>query len=83
VPMVLFSWDRDQPGVAARAKRLGLAKVVPRSNADPQEVRKAVTALLEDPRYREAAAHHSNRLGTTDSIGIACLLIEDFLVTVE
>ena len=78
VPMVLVPWDRDQPGVAARAEKLGVAKVVPRSSANPQEVRGAVAALFEDPRYREAAVYHAHRLAAIDSIGAACTLLEDF-----
>jgi len=78
VPMVLLPWDRDQPGVAARASKLGVAKVVPRANANPQEVRNAVNTLFEDPRYREAAVHHSRRLAAIDSIGAACTLLQDF-----
>ena len=78
VPMVLLPWDRDQPGVAARASKLGVAKVVPRASANSQEVRRAVNTLFEDPRYREAADHHSQRLAAIDSIGAACTLLEEF-----
>lgn len=83
VPMMLLPWDRDQPGVAARAKKVSLAQVVPRSNANPQEVREAVAALFDDPRYREAAIHHSRRLAATDSIGTSCSFLEEFLIAVE
>jgi UDP:flavonoid glycosyltransferase YjiC (YdhE family) len=55
VPMVLLPWDRDQPGVAARAEKLGVALVVPREEATPERVRAAVAAAFEDPRYLEAA----------------------------
>lgn len=78
VPMVLLPWHRDQPGVAARAEKLGVAQVVLRSSANPQEVRRAVAALFEDPRYRQAADHHARRLASIDSIGVACTLLEDF-----
>jgi UDP:flavonoid glycosyltransferase YjiC (YdhE family) len=78
VPMVLLPWHRDQPGVAARAEKLGIARVVLRSNTSPQEVRRAVAALFEDPRYRQAADYHARRLAAIDSIGQACALLEDF-----
>ncbi len=83
VPMVLLPWDLDQPGVVAKAKKLGLAQVVPRSSANPQDVHKAVAALFEDTRYRESAFHHSRRLATTDSTGTAYSLLEEFLITME
>jgi UDP:flavonoid glycosyltransferase YjiC (YdhE family) len=76
VPMVLLPWDRDQPGVAARAERLGVAHVVPRAQANPEEVKRAVTAVFDDPRYRQAAAYHSDRLAKVDSVADACRLLE-------
>ncbi|NIQ11733.1 MAG: hypothetical protein GWO23_19740 [Gammaproteobacteria bacterium] len=78
VPMVLLPWDRDQPGVASRAEKLGVANVVPRASANPEEVRRAIKTLIEDPQYKEAALQHSQRLSTIDSVEIACRLLEDF-----
>jgi len=77
VPMVLLPWDRDQPGVAARAERLGVAQVIPRAYANPEEVKQAVTAVFDDPQYREAAAFQSERLEAIDSVAVACRLLEE------
>jgi hypothetical protein len=77
VPMVLLPWDRDQPGVAARAERLGVGRVVPRADANPEQVKRAVTDVLDDPRYRQAAAFHSERLAAIDSLALACRLVEE------
>ena len=77
VPMVLLPWDRDQPGVAARAERLGVAQVVPRAYANPEEVKRAVTAVFDEPQYREAAAFHTERLVAIDSVAVACNLLEE------
>jgi hypothetical protein len=76
VPMVLLPWDRDQPGVAARAKRLGVAQVVHRPDVNPDTVGQAVTAIFTKPKYRETAARVSSRLKRTDAVGIACRLVE-------
>ncbi|HSG18141.1 MAG TPA: nucleotide disphospho-sugar-binding domain-containing protein [Anaerolineae bacterium] len=78
VPMVLLPWHRDQPGVADRAARLGIAQVVPREKANPEEVRRAVDAVLDSPRYREAALHHAERLAAIDAAEIACSFLEGF-----
>ena len=76
VPMVLLPWHRDQPGVADRAEKLGIARVIPRVHANPAEVRKAVTAVLDTPHYRAAASHHAKRLAAIDAGEIACSLLE-------
>jgi UDP:flavonoid glycosyltransferase YjiC (YdhE family) len=76
VPMVLLPWDRDQPGVAVRAKKLGVAQVVPREEASPERVRAAVASAFEDFRYREAATSQSERLARIDSVSVACVLLE-------
>jgi MGT family glycosyltransferase len=78
VPMVLLPWHRDQPGVADRAARLGIAQFVPRENANPKEVQQAVATVLDAAQYREAALRHSKRLAATDAVEIACTLLEDF-----
>lgn len=49
VPMVLVPWGRDQPGVAMRAERLGIARVVtPEDLALPEAIRDVVTARRYD-----------------------------------
>ncbi len=42
VPMVLVPWTRDQPGVAARAECLGVAKVVRRQELSEESLRQTV-----------------------------------------
>lgn len=76
VPMVLLPWDRDQPGVAARAERLGVARVVPRSDVNPNTVGQAVTALFIESEFRETADRVSERLKKTDAVDLACRLVE-------
>jgi UDP:flavonoid glycosyltransferase YjiC (YdhE family) len=74
VPMVLVPWSRDQPGVAARAERLGVARVVPPSQLTT--LGREIDAVLSDPRYAEAAARHGRRMRETDAVAIACGLVE-------
>ena len=76
VPMVLLPWDRDQPGVAARAKRLGVARVVPRPDVSPDTVTQAVAAVFDEPEYNETAARVSLRLKRTDPVDVACRFLE-------
>jgi UDP:flavonoid glycosyltransferase YjiC (YdhE family) len=51
VPMVLVPWDRDQPGVAARAAALGVAEVVARHDLTEQQLSAAIDRVLGNPRY--------------------------------
>ena len=76
VPMVLLPWDRDQPGVAARAERLGVAQVVPRPEVHPESVGQAVSAVLSEPEYLGSATRVSERLMKFDAVDTACQLVE-------
>lgn len=56
LPMVLFPMGADQPRNAARCAALGVAEVLDAVAATPDDVRRAVTAVLEEPRYRQVAS---------------------------
>ena len=77
VPMALLPWDRDQPGVAARAEALGVAAVVSRPNVSPETVAQAVATVLEKPEYRETVTRISARLQATDAIDVAYKILEN------
>ena len=55
VPVLVLPMGRDQGDIAARVERLGAGKKVSKK-ADPLEIRSAVTAILDDPGFRKAAA---------------------------
>jgi UDP:flavonoid glycosyltransferase YjiC (YdhE family) len=78
VPMVLVPWDRDQPGVAARAEILGVAKVVPREQATAENIQKAVKEVFKNESYGQAAKKHSERIQAFDALGRACAIVEEF-----
>jgi UDP:flavonoid glycosyltransferase YjiC (YdhE family) len=62
VPMVLVPWGRDQPSVAARAARLGVAEVLKRDELTPEWLHAAALSVMGNASYRESAARHSRRL---------------------
>jgi UDP:flavonoid glycosyltransferase YjiC (YdhE family) len=72
VPMVLLPWDRDQPGVAARAEQLGVAAVVPRTRFNREEVESAVAAIFDNSELRETAKRTAERLQSSDAVAKAC-----------
>jgi UDP:flavonoid glycosyltransferase YjiC (YdhE family) len=76
VPMVLVPWGRDQPGVAARAEHLGVARVVSRDQLTDARLSEAMTQVLEDPRYQQRAQEISRRLQAEAPVTTACRWIE-------
>jgi hypothetical protein len=83
VPMVLVPWDRDQPGVAARAAALGAAEVVARQGLTGLQLSAAIDKVLGDPSYQEHAARMANRLRARDAVATARVRIEEFLDSAE
>lgn len=74
-PMVLIPWGRDQPGVAARAATLGVARSVSRERASPRAISDAIDAVLDDESMVRQARQHATRLRATDpsQTAAACL----------
>jgi UDP:flavonoid glycosyltransferase YjiC (YdhE family) len=78
-PMVLIPWGRDQPGVAARAKALGVAGVVPRDQASVQAIADAADTILGDAETHKRALKHAERLRRTNPPQTAAALLETLL----
>ena len=76
VPLVLVPWGRDQPGVAARAQRLGAARIVDRSSLTRDAIDVALHEVLDDPSYAQAARSISERWQQLDPVAAACERLE-------
>src|SRR5262245_59197394 len=79
VAMVLVPWGRDQPGVAARAEALGVAKVIAREALSDVGVSEAVTTVLGAPKHQIEARRHAQRLQGQNPVDVACQAIESEL----
>ena len=79
VPLVAIPLGNDQPGVAARVKARGACVVVPRRRLTPQRLRKAVTLVLRDPSYLQAAQALQRAIQQQDGPSRAADLIEQAL----
>ena len=79
VPLVAVPIANDQPGVAARVKARGACVVVPRHRLNAARLRTAVTQVLQDARYREAAQVLQRTIQRMDGPGRAADLIEQVL----
>lgn len=78
VPMVLIPWGRDQPGVAARAERLGTAVLVQRDQLQASVLAEAIGEALSPP-YQARAREVAQSLRALDPVGKACDFIEELL----
>ena len=76
VPMVLVPWDRDQPGVARRAQRLGVAVVIQRDRLSHEALGQAIERVLQNSRYSDRAAEEARRLRAWDPGLLASELVE-------
>ena len=74
--MVLIPWERDQPGVAARARALGVAEIVPRPQLTGKALGEAVDRVLGGSSYRENSRRTAQLLQATDPVSLACDHIE-------
>jgi UDP:flavonoid glycosyltransferase YjiC (YdhE family) len=74
--MVLVPWGRDQPGVAARAEHLGVARVVSRAQLTDVRLTEAMMHVLEDPHYQQRVQEISRRLQAEAPVATACGWIE-------
>jgi len=71
VPQIITPVAFDQPDNAARAARLGVARVLPFRRVMPQRLRDEIAALLGDPTYAGAARRIADDLRKTDGAAVA------------
>jgi MGT family glycosyltransferase len=78
-PMVAIPLAHDQPAIAARLARSGIAEVLPVMRLSAKRARKAVIAVLYDPSYREAAVKIQTTLQSLHGLERAVDVIEGAL----
>lgn len=75
LPLVLVPFHGDQPYIAARCADLGVGIALAAETVTAAELRDAVRAVIEEPRYREAAAGLSAELSAAEPLATASLMI--------
>jgi UDP:flavonoid glycosyltransferase YjiC (YdhE family) len=78
-PILGVPFAHDQPDNAHRARRLGLARVLPAHRYRAARAATELRALLEDPSYAEAAARVGARVRAEDGVAAACEALERLL----
>ncbi len=78
-PMIVIPIARDQPAVAARLARQGVAIVLQATRLSTQNIRTAITKLLRDPRHQKAALKLQANIRAVRGLQMAADLIETAL----
>jgi UDP:flavonoid glycosyltransferase YjiC (YdhE family) len=78
-PILGVPFAHDQPDNAYRARRLGLARVLPVGRYRAARAAAELRALLDDPSYAEAAARVGARVRAEDGVAAACDALERLL----
>jgi MGT family glycosyltransferase len=80
LPMVLIPMGADQPVNAARCAELGVGRVLDAMTATPQDVRDAVSTVLVDPTYRQAAERMRDEIAALPGPAHAVKLLEQLAI---
>jgi UDP:flavonoid glycosyltransferase YjiC (YdhE family) len=75
-PMLIMPYSHDQPDNARRMKRLGLARVIQRTNYKPWRVARQLKSMLADPDYERKARSAADILAHEDGVKTACDALE-------
>jgi UDP:flavonoid glycosyltransferase YjiC (YdhE family) len=75
-PMLIMPYSHDQPDNARRMKRIGVARVIQRSQYKPWRVARRVRDLLADPEYAEQARIAAEEVARENGVKTACDALE-------
>ena len=78
-PMVAIPLAHDQPAIATRLGRMGIAEVLPVMRLSAKKIHRAVTKVLNDPGYRDAAVMMQAKLNSLHGLERAADVIEEAL----
>jgi UDP:flavonoid glycosyltransferase YjiC (YdhE family) len=78
-PQLIVPFFGDQPDNAARAARLGVARVLGRKDYSIPRASRYLSALLNDPRYSERAGAVALAMSGEDGAGAAATRIRDWI----
>lgn len=81
IPMLVMPHSHDQPDNAARAKHLGIARVLSRRDYKAAAIARELHILTNSRSYRERSLAVRHQIGNEDGVRSACDVIEEFLKT--
>jgi UDP:flavonoid glycosyltransferase YjiC (YdhE family) len=77
--MLVVPYSHDQPDHAARLKRLGVARSIPRKCYNATTAAREIGTLLEDKAYADRAAEVGARVRAESGLNTACELLDGLL----
>jgi MGT family glycosyltransferase len=78
-PMIVIPRFFDQPAVAARLERLGVAEVLPAERLSAKQIRVALAKVVSDPSYRKSAREVQAKVISARGLERAADVIEELL----
>ena len=75
-PMLIMPYSHDQPDNARRMRRMGVARVIQRSQYRPWRVARKVRAMLAEPEFEEQARVAAAEVAREDGVKTACDALE-------
>ena len=78
-PMLVVPWAHDQPDNAARLRKLGVARTIPRARYTAARIAAELASLLQTRAYAERAADLAWKIAGEDGLTNACDAIEQSL----
>jgi UDP:flavonoid glycosyltransferase YjiC (YdhE family) len=78
-PMLVVPFAFDQPDNADRARRIGVARVIPQHRYDAERATRELERLLRDPSFANRASEVGRRIERENGTRRACDLLEGLL----
>ena len=78
-PMLIMPYSHDQPDNARRMRRLGVARVIQRSQYQPSRVARKVREMLAEPDFEERAQQAAEEVAGEDGVKSACDALEELV----
>jgi UDP:flavonoid glycosyltransferase YjiC (YdhE family) len=75
-PMLIMPYSHDQPDNARRMRRMGVARVIQRSNYKPWRVARRVRAMLAEPEFEARARATAEEVARENGVKTACDALE-------
>jgi rhamnosyltransferase subunit B len=75
-PMLIMPYSHDQPDNARRMNRIGVARVIQRSQYKPSRVARQVRAMLDEPEYAQQARIAAEEVARENGVKTACDALE-------